>query len=90
MPMPMPTPTLTLQVSRITSLTSTTPGAGMDKPSSFFSLFSSTGGEFSVRLCSEGSCCQTGALNTEDDNWELGQVTHVKYSQRRGNDSMRQ
>lgn len=62
------------QVSRITSLTSTTPGAGMDKPSSFFSLFSSTGGEFSVRLCSEGSCCQTGALNTEDDNWELGQV----------------
>lgn len=61
-------------VSKITALTNTTPGSGMDKPSvSFFGLFSN-GGEFSVQLCSGGQCCQTEALNTKDNNWELGQV----------------
>merc|ERR1711962_110228 len=60
-------------VSKISTLTSSIPGSGMDKPSvSFFGY--SNGGTWSMELCSEEGCCHTGVLNTEDNNWELGQV----------------
>ena len=65
-----------LTVSRISTLTSTIPGSGMDG-GGFFSFFSS-GGEFSVQLCSgldtQPRCCRTDVLDNGDNNWELGQV----------------
>ena len=60
-------------ITKISTRTSTIPGSGMDSDFSFFGL--DTGGGFEMRLCGgEAGCCQTGELNTEDDNWELGQV----------------
>jgi len=59
-------------ISKISTQTSSIPGSGMDKPG--FSLFWSNGGTYSVMLCQEGRCCSTTELNTEDDNWEVGQV----------------
>ena len=60
-------------VSKISTRTSTIPGSGMDSGSSFVELFSG-GGRFSLEICQNTRCCDTGTLNTEDDNWELGQV----------------
>jgi len=57
-------------VTKLSALTSTVSGSGMDKPG----LFGWGGGIFSIRLCSQGECCVTPHLNTEDNNWELGQV----------------
>ena len=56
-------------VTKISTRTSTIPGSGMDSGGWF-----DTGGSFSLRICQEFECCDTGFLNTEDDNWELGQV----------------
>jgi len=68
--------TSAFKVSRISTLTSTIPGSGMDS-GGFFS-FLSKGGEFSVQLCSgtdrQPSCCWTEVLDNDDNNWELGQV----------------
>ena len=64
------------KISRISTLTSTIPGSGMDS-GGFFSFLSS-GGEFSVKLCSgpdnNPRCCWTDVLDNDDNNWELGQV----------------
>merc|ERR1711971_1504948 len=58
-----------LTVSRISTLTSTVPGSGMDG-GGFFSFFSS-GGEFSVMLCSgldsRPRCCRTDVLDNDDN-----------------------
>ena len=60
-------------MTKLSAKTSTVPGSGMDKPGiSFFGL--SNGGSFAVTLCQEENCCYTGKLNTEDNNWELGQI----------------
>jgi len=60
-------------ISKISTKTSSIPGSGMDKPG--ISLFGwSNGGTYSVMLCQNGRCCSTRKLNTEDNNWELGQV----------------
>ena len=68
--------TSAFKVSRISTLTSTIPGSGMDS-GGFFS-FLSKGGEFSVQLCSgtdrQPLCCWTEVLDNDDNNWELGQV----------------
>jgi len=56
-------------VTKVSTRTSTIPGSGMDSGGWF-----DTGGSFSLRICQEFECCDTGFLNTEDDNWELGQV----------------
>ena len=68
--------TSAFKVSRISTLTSTIPGSGMDS-GGFFS-FLSKGGEFSVQLCSgtdrQPFCCWTEVLDNDDNNWELGQV----------------
>ena len=45
----------------------------MDSDNGFFNFFSKDG-EFSLQLCSDTNCCQTEALENEDDNWEVGQV----------------
>lgn len=35
------------------------------------------GGRFELKICSgEKSCCSTGYLNTEDDNWQRGEVNY--------------
>ena len=60
-------------VSKISTRTSTIPGSGMDSGSSFVEFFSG-GGRYSLKVCQNSRCCETGRLNTEDDNWELGQV----------------
>ena len=61
-------------ITKISTRTSIIPGSGMDSDISFLGL--DTGGGFEMRLCGGETrfCCQTGELNTEDDNWELGQV----------------
>ena len=59
-------------VTKISTRTSTIPGSGMDSGGWF-----DTGGSFSLRICQGLNCCDTGPLNTEDDNWELGQVRHI-------------
>lgn len=58
-----------IELTKISTRTSTIPGSGMDTGGWF-----SGGGSFSMRICQGNSCCETGNLNTEDDNWELGQV----------------
>lgn len=32
------------------------------------------GGRFNFEICRGFVCCQTGNLNTDDDNWEVGEV----------------
>jgi len=60
-------------VSKISTKTSSIPGSGMDKPK--ISLFGwKNGGTYSVTICQDEVCCSTSDLNTEDNNWELGQV----------------
>ena len=60
-------------ITKISTKTSTIPGSGMDSDFSFFGL--DTGGGFEMRLCwGQAGCCQTGELNTEENNWELGRV----------------
>ena len=60
-------------ITKISTKTSTIPGSGMDSDFSFFGL--DTGGGFEMRLCRDQTgCCQTGELNTEENNWELGIV----------------
>ena len=65
------------EISKISLKTSDLPGSGMDQPSMSFFGFSD-GGSFSVEICSfsgeDVSCCSTGVLDTQDDNWEPGQV----------------
>ena len=37
------------------------------------------GGRFSLKFCFpeiENQCCETGTLNTDDDNWEQGEVNY--------------
>ena len=37
------------------------------------------GGRFSLKFCfqeTENQCCETGTLNTDDDNWEQGEVNY--------------
>merc|ERR1719259_1137109 len=31
-----------------------------------------------MRICQGNRCCETGTLNTEDDNWELGLFDWIK------------
>ena len=59
-------------LTKISALTSRIPGSGMDQGISIFGYDS--GGSYSVVICQGDECCATGKLNTEDDNWELGQV----------------
>ena len=80
-------------VTKLSAMTSTVPGSGMDSEGAFSFLGLDTGGSFAVEICQvtmmmmmvmmmlmmvmtwQGArCCNTGSLNTEDDNWELGQV----------------
>jgi len=65
------------QISKISLKNSDLPGSGMDQSSMSFFGFSN-GGSFSVEICSVSGdydrCCSTGVLDTQDDNWELGQV----------------
>ena len=56
----------------ISSLTSAIRGSGMD--GGLGSIKALGGGSFAVKVCQGFSCCSTGSLNTEDDNWEVGQV----------------
>ena len=60
------------KVTQISTKTSPIPGSGMDS-CGMWSLFCSDG-RFSVKICQSGVCCDTGALNTEDNNWELDQT----------------
>ena len=62
----------TTLLTKISTRTSRIPGSGMDQGLKFFGYDS--GGSFSMTVCVGGRCCYTGKLNTEDDNWELGQV----------------
>ena len=41
------------------------------------------GGRFSFKFCfqDEDRCCETGNLNTEDNNWEKGEVNYFVGSQ---------
>ena len=61
-----------ISLTKISTKTSRIPGSGMDQGITIFGYDS--GGSFSVHICQRQSCCTTGQLNTEDDNWELGQV----------------
>ena len=59
-------------LTKISALTSRIPGSGMDQGITIFGYDS--GGSFSVMICQREKCCSSGQLNSEDDNWELGQV----------------
>ena len=60
-------------ISKVSTKTSSIPGSGMDKPK--ISLFGwKNGGTYSITICQAEKCCSTSDLNTEDNNWELGQV----------------
>jgi len=60
-------------IRKLETLTSTLKGSGMDKPS--FHLFGlSNGGTYSVEICDDHHCCRSDFLNTEDNNWNLGQT----------------
>ena len=39
-----------------------------------FYFFFSGGGEFSFKICQNNDCCDTGELDTQDDNWEVGEA----------------
>lgn len=60
-------------ISKVSTKTSSIPGSGMDKPA--ISLFGwKNGGTYSLTICQGERCCKTEELNTEDNNWELGQI----------------
>jgi len=60
-------------VRKLETLTSKKPGSGMDQAT--IQIFGyQNGGAYSVTLCNEVECCRTGQLDTQEDNWELGQV----------------
>ena len=62
-------------LTKISTLTSRIPGSGMDQGLTLPLFGYDGGGSFSLLVCvGEHQCCRTGKLNTEDDNWELGQV----------------
>ena len=52
-------------------------GDGMD--GGIFGCRSWCGGSFSLKLCfpkNRNQCCQTGNLNSNDDNWEKGEINY--------------
>ena len=64
-------------LTKISTLTSRIPGSGMDQGLTLPLFGYDGGGSFSLLVCvgeEQQQCCRTGKLNTEDDNWELGQV----------------
>ena len=62
-------------LTKISPRTSRVPGSGMDQGLTLPVFGYDGGGSYSLLVCvGETQCCRTGKLNTEDDNWELGQV----------------
>ncbi|XP_023336799.1 uncharacterized protein LOC111707845 isoform X2 [Eurytemora carolleeae] len=62
-------------IRKLEMKTSNIPGSGMDKQNNILSFLGfGSGGEYSITICNNDRCCRTGMLNTEDNNWEVGQT----------------